>query len=122
MKLLLGIGGTESSVDALGRTIDRVAATGDDLTVAVYDDPEVDESIDSVETTVRDVLAEHAVDVDVRRLEGEAGARLVELAEREQFDRIVLGGGERSPMGKIRIGSVTEFVLLNASTTVSLVR
>jgi len=53
---------------------------------------------------------------------GHPGSRLVELAEREGADRIVLGGGETSPLGKVQLGSVAEFVLLNAKTTVTLVR
>ena len=43
-------------------------------------------------------------------------------AERDGFDRIVLGGGERSTLGKIQLGSIVEFVLLNAQTPVTLVR
>jgi nucleotide-binding universal stress UspA family protein len=48
--------------------------------------------------------------------------RLVELAETEGFDRIAIPGGERSPLGKIQLDSVAEFVLLNATTTVTLIR
>jgi nucleotide-binding universal stress UspA family protein len=46
----------------------------------------------------------------------------VEIAEREAFDEVVLGGGHTSPMGKITIGPIAEFVLLNAKTSVRLVR
>jgi len=46
----------------------------------------------------------------------------VTIANQESFDRIVLGSGERSPLGKIQLGSVAEFVLLNAQTSVTLVR
>jgi nucleotide-binding universal stress UspA family protein len=44
------------------------------------------------------------------------------VAEEHEFDKIVLGGGETSPMGKIQIGGIAEFVLLNSHVTVSLVR
>ena len=44
------------------------------------------------------------------------------VAEEEGFDQIVLGGGQTSPMGKINIGSIAEFVLLNSHITVKLVR
>lgn len=122
MKVLLGIGGTDDSIEALYRTVERAVRTGDDLTVAVVDDPAADTTRDHVERVVRDALAEVGLEAEVRRVEGDPGARLVEIAERESFDSICLGGGERSPMGKIRIGSLQEFVLLNAHTTVSLVR
>ena len=47
---------------------------------------------------------------------------LLELADDGGYDRIVLPGGRRSPLGKIQLGSTLEFVLLNAQTTVTLVR
>jgi nucleotide-binding universal stress UspA family protein len=122
MKVLLGVGGAEDSVQALRKTVDRTKATGDELTVAVVDNPASDRSRAEIEETVREVLAEAELDAEVRRVEGDPGAGLVELAERENFDQIALGGGEKSPMGKIRIGTMQEFVLLNASTTVALVR
>ena len=47
---------------------------------------------------------------------------MIEIAETEDFEEIVLGGGHTSPMGKITIGPIAEFVLLNAKTSVTLVR
>jgi nucleotide-binding universal stress UspA family protein len=46
----------------------------------------------------------------------------VELADSEGFDRLVIPGGKRSPLGKIRLDDLIEFVLLNAETTVTLHR
>ena len=59
---------------------------------------------------------------EVRHLSGDPGSQLVDVAEREGFDQIVLGGGQRSPMGKIKLGHIAEFVLLNSPVTVTLVR
>jgi len=67
-------------------------------------------------------LAETALDATIRRVEGHPGSRLVEIAEDEGFDQIVLGGGQTSPMGKLQVGSIAEFVLLNSHVTVTLVR
>ena len=53
---------------------------------------------------------------------GDPGSELVDIAEQEGFDEIALGGGQTSPMGKINVGSIAEFVLLNARTTVRLMR
>ena len=122
MQVLLGFGGTDDAGEALRKTIERVAETGDDLTVAIVDDPAADVPREELETTVRDVLGDSDVDAAIRHVEGDAGPALVELAESEGFDRLVLGGGETSPMGKIRIGNLQEFVLLNSHTTVTLVR
>jgi len=121
VKLLLGVGGRAESSRALERTVARTREAGDDLTVVVFDDGDAPD-LDDVEARVRDALETHGVDADVRRIERDAGSGLVELAEREGFDRIVLGGGERSPMGKVQVGAVAQYVVVNAPVTVTLVR
>lgn len=122
MKVLLGIGGSEDSIRALSRTVERARVAGDDLTVGVVDNPNSDLSDEEIESRVRTVLDEHGVDAELRRLEGDPGSRIVDVAEEEGFDQIVLGGGETSPMGKINIGGIAEFVLMNSHVTVTLVR
>jgi nucleotide-binding universal stress UspA family protein len=122
MKLLLGVGGSEDSLRALERTVERVAETGDELTVAVLENPANEAEPSDIERRVREVLDAADVDAPVRSLEGDPGSRLVEVAEHEGYDRIVLGGGETSPMGKIKIGNIAEFVLLNSHVSVTLIR
>lgn len=122
MKVLLGIGGSEDSLDALDRTVRRVRQAGDDLTVAVVENPESDREPDEVVAEVRRVLDDSAITADIRRVSGDPGSSIVEIAESEGFDEIVLGGGSQSPMGKIRLGHIAEFVLLNSHVTVTLVR
>jgi nucleotide-binding universal stress UspA family protein len=122
MKILLGIGGSEDSFAALDRTIERTLEAGDDLTVAVVENPASEPSAVSVRETVATRLDEAGLDAEVVLLEGHPGSRLVELAEREGFDRLVLGGGETSPLGKVSLGSIAEFVVLNATASVTLVR
>ncbi len=122
MKVLLGVGGTDDSFDALEETVARATAAGDDLTVAVLANPESEMAPVEVERRVREAVDAAGLGTDVRRLAGDPGPALVELADAEDFDMLVLGGGERSPMGKIQVGHVAEFVVLNARTTVKLVR
>ncbi|XGI83817.1 universal stress protein [Halorutilales archaeon Cl-col2-1] len=122
MKILLGIGGSEDSIRALRETAERTEETGDDLTVVVVDNSRSDLEVKEVESRVREILGEYDVNPEVRRVEGHAGSRIVDIAEREGFDEIVLGGGEKSPMGKIRIGHIAEFVILNSNISVKLVR
>ncbi|WP_435124079.1 universal stress protein [Halobaculum sp. D14] len=122
MKVLLGVGGSEDSLTALERTVERSRAAGDDLTIALVENPQTDADQADLESTVRDVLADADFDADVRRIEGDAGSRLVDVAEAEGFDLVVLGGGERSPMGKINLGQIAQFVLLNSPVSVKLVR
>lgn len=124
MHVLLGIGGTEDSYHALERIVERTRAAGNDLTVAVLENPASDATPDEVERRAREVLAdaELADAVAVKQLAGEPGPQLVEFAECGEFERLALGGGQRSPMGKITLGDVAEYVLLNARVTVTLVR
>jgi nucleotide-binding universal stress UspA family protein len=122
MNVLLGIGGSDDSLRALERTVARADAAGDDLTVAILENPESDRDPDDIESRVFEVLDDAGFSAEVRKLSGDPGSRLVDLAEREGFDEIVLGGGQRSPMGKIKLGQIAEFVLLNSPVSVKLVR
>jgi nucleotide-binding universal stress UspA family protein len=118
MRFLVGADGSDRSLQAITETLERLQ-DGDEVTVAVY---ATDDDLDAVESQVRDHLDETEQSVELRRVTGDPGSTLVELAERDGYDRIVLAGGERSPLGKIQLGSVVEFVLLNARSTVTLVR
>ncbi len=122
MKVLLGIGGSEDSFRALEETIERAREAGDELTIAVVDNPESTMAVEEVRDRVAEELSAVDFDVEIQVLEGHPGSQLLEHAEREGFDRIVLGGGETSPLGKVQLGSIAEFVLLNARTSVTLVR
>jgi nucleotide-binding universal stress UspA family protein len=120
MNILVGLDGSDHAFAAFERTVGRVRDTSDDLTVAVVES-ELDDA-ETVERRVRETLDGEAVEATVRRIEGHAGGQLVEMADTEGFDRLVVNGGERTPMGKIRFDATTEFVLLNAETSVTLAR
>lgn len=122
MNVLLGIGGSDDSLRALERTVERAQAAGDDLTIAILENPESDRGLEDIQPRIHDVLADAEFTAEVRHLSGDPGSQLVDLAEREEFDQIVLGGGQRSPMGKIKLGHIAEFVLLNSPVSVTLVR
>ncbi|SDK84566.1 universal stress protein [Natronorubrum texcoconense] len=122
MNVLVGIVGSDESIKTLRRTIDRTHEVGDDLTVAVVDKPEAKRSQDAMAERARELLSEAGVDAEIVQLEGDPGSSLVDYAEQGEYDQLVIGGGTLSPMGKIQLGPITEFVLLNAPTTVKLVR
>jgi nucleotide-binding universal stress UspA family protein len=122
MKVLCGIGGSDDSFRALDRTVERAAVANDDVTIAVVDNEDSSVSPAAVADRAESAAAEAGIDAEVRRVEGDPGSRLIEIAETEDFEEIVLGGGHTSPMGKITIGPIAEFVLLNAKTSVTLVR
>jgi len=121
MRILLGVGGSDHSQRALEETIERVRETGDELTVAIFHSEEVDATLTDVETQVKERLDAAGVEADIRRIEGHPGGELVQMADTE-FDRLIIGGGTRSPLGKIQLGSIAEFVVLNAETPVTLIR
>ncbi|WP_435196840.1 universal stress protein [Natronomonas sp. EA1] len=122
MNVLLGIGGSEDSFRALEKALDRVVEAGDTLTVAVVENPASAPTPGDIEARVSSALDDAGIDAEIVRLEGHAGSRLTEYAEQGGFDRIVLGGGETSPLGKVQLGSIAEFVLLNATVSVTLIR
>ena len=122
MDVLLGIVGSDESVRALRETIERTREAGDDLTIAIVEKPEAGRSAAEVHDEAKALVEEAEIDASFEQLEGDPGSALVEFAERGEFDQLVIGGGKQSPMGKIRIGPITEFVLLNATTSVKLVR
>jgi nucleotide-binding universal stress UspA family protein len=122
MRVLLGVGGSELSYQALEKTIERASEAGDDLTVAVFDNEEMDTDSEAVTQRVEEMLEEAGFEAEIHQVDGDPGSRLVDIAESENFDRIVLGSGERSTLGKIQLGSIAEFVLLNAQTPVTLIR
>ncbi|MFB6184471.1 MAG: universal stress protein [Haloarculaceae archaeon] len=119
MHLLVGVDGSDDSLAALSATVDRVSETGDDLTVALLLDAEAAADVD-LDELVRDALGD--VNATRERVSGDPASRLVELADGGPYDRLVVGGGSRSPLGKVNLDQFLEFVLLNATTTLTLVR
>lgn len=122
MKVLLGFGGSEAGWRALERELDRLAGAADRLTVGIVDTSDVDRPADELAREVREALEARGVDAGVEILEGEPGPALVEAAEAGGFDRLAVAGGRRTPAGKVRLGPVVEYVVLNATMTVVLLR
>jgi nucleotide-binding universal stress UspA family protein len=120
MRVLVGVDGRDHAMSALDSTIQRAREAGDEVTVGVY--TTAGEQLSDVQQRVRDRLDAQSFDASVELIETQAGSGLVELAEDGEFDQIVLPGGHRSPLGKVKLDSTTEFVLLNARTTVTLIR
>jgi nucleotide-binding universal stress UspA family protein len=118
MNVVVGIDGSDDAFAVFERMVVRVRETGDDLTVAL-----VESALDDPAATarrVREALGETEIDGSIERVAGDG--ELVELADSAGFDRLVVSGGERTPAGKLSFSSTTEFVLLNADTSVTLAR
>lgn len=122
MDVLVGVGGTPASWKALEETAVRAREAGDDLTIAIFELEEVAADRETVENRARELVEAAGLSAEYRHLSGDPGGALVELADSEGFDRLVLGGSSRSNLGKIRLNTITEFVVLNSETPVTLVR
>lgn len=122
MRILLGVTGSGDVDEVVSRVAERALAVGDDLEVVVVDAPEVDADVGAVERAVHESLADRELSPPVHLRSGHAGSELVELAADGAFDRLIIEGGKRTPLGKITFTSTAEFVLLNAELTVTLIR
>lgn len=121
MKVLLALEAHRDATRVLDRALDHVVHGDDEVTVAVVPRGEGREPAE-LRDAVREALERRGVSAEIRILSGEPAGALVEMAEDGGFDELVLGGGRRSPTGKMRLGRAAEFAVLNARTTVVLVR
>lgn len=122
MRVLVGVEGSEESETVLRNAIERARMAGDELTVAVFAKPEAGQDLEEVRAAVERELEGADLEVRVTDLEGDPASALVELAESEGYDQLVIGGGRRTPLGKRYLGRITEYVLLNADVPVRLER
>lgn len=92
------------------------AMTSEERTV-----PEAMQRVDRIETVRRaiDILDEAGVSHEIRELSSPPAEGILELAEEEDIDEIVMGGRKRSPAEKAILGSVTQSVILNADIPVT---
>ncbi len=58
MKILLGVGGSELSYQALTETLERVSETGDELTVAVFENGDIDADLETVQQRIQEYIDE----------------------------------------------------------------
>ncbi|MFB6202432.1 MAG: universal stress protein [Halorhabdus sp.] len=122
MDVLVGVCGSENSFHALETAIKRAEQAGDEVTVAILDEPSTDLTKQAVRERVTAIVDESDVPTDIRVIDGQPGANIVEIAGRDAFDHVVLGGCDRTPMGKIQLSDVAQFVLFNADVSVTIVR
>ncbi len=145
--ILLAVGpGDDDRTDALAEAVREVAIpTGATVVLAhVFSESEydevcrryaVEEAVDVEDISPDDVAARHetiralaaTLDADgvaheVRGAVGDRGRTIVDLATVLDADRVVVGGRQRTPTGKVVFGSTAQRVLLSAPCPVTFVR
>lgn len=134
--VVVGVGQKdEARIDALAETVRKLVRTDEDRLVLVHvyaeEDAERLESMLDIDadrlddlavavshnTAVRDVreaLDDLGIEPEFRGRLGDPGEEIVEIAEADGADFVVVGGRRRSPVGKALFGSTAQAVLLSA--------
>ena len=139
-KILVPIDGSAQSDDALEHALEEFAE--DDITVLNVIDPNdagysapvgipggseewyenAKEESQALFEEARDVADEHGVALDSATELGRPARTIVEFADDEGFDHIVMGSHGREGVSRILLGSVAETVVRRATMPVTVVR
>jgi nucleotide-binding universal stress UspA family protein len=94
------------------------------LDFASAEDADVDQVAKRL-SIVRDLgatLDDAGIDYRITGRIGEHGSRILDIADQEGVDHVIVGGRRRSPTGKAVFGSTAQHVLLESSVPVTFVR
>lgn len=83
----------------------------------LFEDYERPASVDEIS----ELFDENEIEWTFRSEHGEPAETILQVAEEEDVDSIVMASGKRSPVGKVLFGSVTQGVLLDAKRPVTVV-
>lgn len=142
--VLVGVGGRdEDRVDALADAVTEIASPSDSRIVLAVEfdrssykdtvekfieadgeDITPDELASRMQVTreIADRLDEASLKYESRAADGTNGEGVVDIAEEEDADLVVVGGRQRSPTGKALFGSMAQQVMLQAPCPVTFVR
>lgn len=71
---------------------------------------------------VRELVEAHDADLETDSAVGEPAREIVDYAERNEIDQVVMGGHGRTGPSRLLLGSVAESVVYRAPVTVTVVR
>jgi len=133
-KILVGFDGSEGSEQALNRAIMLIDEYGLLVLLAVIPTPQIKSFVDDdayqnlrkkaeilISNTIKD-LGEQSFDIKGQVEEGDAAAKIIDIANRLNVDLIVLGSKGESKLGQYEIGSVANKVVQYAHKPVMVVR
>lgn len=131
-KIMVGTDGSDSATRAVARAVEIARLDGAELIVVhAHPDPNIgyaladdaSPEIDRAQTIVRDIENKHAADIAVRTIvrEGEAAGVLLDVAEEEKVDLIVVGNKGMTGTRRFLQGSVPNRVSHHATCDVLIV-
>ena len=131
-RIMVGTDGSDSATKAVARAVEIAKLDGAELIVVhAHPDPNVgyaladdgSPEIDRARTIVRDIKNKHAADIGVRTIvrEGEAAGVLLDVAEEEKADLIVVGNKGMTGTRRFLQGSVPNRVSHHATCDVLIV-
>lgn len=131
-KIMVGTDGSDSATRAVARAVEIARLDGAELIVVhAHPDPNVgyaladdtSPEIDRARAIVRDIENKHAADIGVRTIvrEGEAAGVLLDVAEEEKVDLIVVGNKGMTGTRRFLQGSVPNRVSHHAACDVLIV-
>ncbi len=133
-KILVGFDGSEGSENALNKAMMFIDDDGELLLLAVVPSPDDKSFVDTeIYATLKqkaknlifqviEDIGEHSFDVRGIVEEGNIAAKIIDIANQENCDLIVLGSKGTSELGQYPIGSVANKVVQYAHKPVMVVR
>jgi nucleotide-binding universal stress UspA family protein len=118
-KILVGTDGSPTAGKAVARAVEVAAATGAQLTVLAVGAPGKTRAVVEAEVT-RHAESGVTISADVR--EGDPAAVLVETAEAEGYDLLVLGNKGMTGVSRFFLGSVPNKVSHHVGCSLLIVR
>lgn len=136
-RVLVAVDGSEQSTEALGHAInehpeaDLIAIHVIDILAGMYGEHYVDyqeirtgqeQRAEGVLNTAEEIAAEHDRELTTETIVGKPATAIVDAAEEQDVDQIVIGSRGRSGVSRVLLGSVAETVVRRSPVPVTVVR
>jgi nucleotide-binding universal stress UspA family protein len=118
-RILVGADGSATAARAVDRAVEVAAATGARLTILCVDSPERSQKVVDAEVERH---RSSGVDLSTRTESGDPASVLVEVAEQDHYDLLVVGNKGMTGASRFFLGSVPNKVSHHAPVALLIVR